>query len=491
MTDITQNTSKFSFRTFDIYRRFIEVLQHKPTYLEEFKIGSPTEETCLAVIKKVFQSQQEKEEIKEYTQYFAIHAKMMAGHAEKLPDNWNDAINYTDRYIKEIRKYLRRKGLSVKSDLNKVKKIANDIAKYIHNKPTFKQIEAITYYLKYDLRNPKRNLISLHAPKISKSKSDSISKNIVKSKIINNKVVEEEKATFVQEKNDQSSSAHESMQKAPHFLQINNQVDYNNYEVMKPSLQLENIETEIIENLFEMIDPSISNHKIDNKNDLDIFNYERNVMSPELSPFNNIISYGMGIENNFKAEKDEISGGVSQTFRTNIVNCSSTNFNTVNKDRSSNYNFHLKRKYCSPFKSDHYYGLKKQLQLCKIPNNFPQKAIITPSQAVKNNNDNSSDSEINIENDNKDKEPSKFFMMNQYEKLDDSEGKTVFDSEISEQIRNIFGFKSKVRDMSYTDALKHIDLVTTFCKLKSTISQQELLIMHQIRDKMYFKSLNE
>lgn len=161
MTDEPQDASDFSFRTFDIYRGFVEVLQCNPDYLKEFKNGSPKEQTSLAIIKRVFQSKQKEEEIKKYMQYFANHAKMMAGHAENLPDNWNEAIDYTDRYIKAIHKYLRKKKISVKTSMKSVDKVARDLAKHLHDRPSLRQIEAIRYYLKYDLTNPRRSTVSV------------------------------------------------------------------------------------------------------------------------------------------------------------------------------------------------------------------------------------------------------------------------------------------------------------------------------------------
>lgn len=66
------------------------------------------------------------------------------------------------------------------------------------------------------------------------------------------------------------------------------------------------------------------------------------------------------------------------------------------------------------------------------------------------------------------------------------------ENETNNQLQSsIFNLRSQVKNMSYTAALKCMDLVTTFCELNNATSQEELHTMQRIRDKIYFKSLDE
>ena len=157
-------SSTFSFRTFDIYRRIVNVLQLYPKIFEEFKNGSPTEETCRIVVQKMFQFYQSQERITQLTTYMCRNANLMVLHAMETPPLWNAAISYTECYIKKIRKYLKKKKKVIDNlDYNHevLINLAKEIGIHIHENPSEKQIEDIREYLKYDLNNPKSMIVSI------------------------------------------------------------------------------------------------------------------------------------------------------------------------------------------------------------------------------------------------------------------------------------------------------------------------------------------
>ena len=152
--------SNFSFRMFDLYRRFVEILQLFPDYLQDFKTGSPKEEICHNIIKQVFKYPQTNDKISQLSKYLSKNSKIIAAHAEDVPVNWKDAIKYTETCIKLVRRYLKKKGINVKDDMDSIEDIATEIGECLHINPNEKQIEAIKEFLKYDLKNPKNSIVS-------------------------------------------------------------------------------------------------------------------------------------------------------------------------------------------------------------------------------------------------------------------------------------------------------------------------------------------
>lgn len=162
MTDKADEPSSFSFRMFDLYRRFVEVLQLNGDYLKSFKTGKPQEEICRRVIKKIFEFRQSEEKTLRMVEYLRKNAKLIASHAEKTPHNWAQALDYTETCIKMIRRYLKQKNIDIKKELQSVKELAEEIGVLLYEKPNERQLEPIVEYLKHDLRNPKNTIVSRH-----------------------------------------------------------------------------------------------------------------------------------------------------------------------------------------------------------------------------------------------------------------------------------------------------------------------------------------
>lgn len=161
MTDAVNNNAEnsFSFRMFDLYRRFVELLMLNPDFFTEFKSGYPKEETCRDMINRIFQHPQKEDKVLVLSKYLNKNAKAIANHAENIPKNWTHAIKYTDQCIKLIRKYFRTNCIDIKKDFN-VDEVTEGIGEYLYDIPNKVQLEAIRDYLIYDLRNPKKTIVS-------------------------------------------------------------------------------------------------------------------------------------------------------------------------------------------------------------------------------------------------------------------------------------------------------------------------------------------
>ncbi|OXU23244.1 hypothetical protein TSAR_010888 [Trichomalopsis sarcophagae] len=177
MTDANDNIeSNFSFRIFDLYRRFVELLKINPDFLIEFKSGQPKEEICRDMIHKTFQHSQKEDEIHHLLKYLNKNAKTIANHAENTPNNWTDAIKYTDQCKKLIRKYFRTNGIDIKKDNFNLDEVTEGIGEFLHIVPNQVQLEAIKDYLMHDLQNPKRTIIPQQSSTKIKKKSNKSSK---------------------------------------------------------------------------------------------------------------------------------------------------------------------------------------------------------------------------------------------------------------------------------------------------------------------------
>ncbi|XP_016842233.1 uncharacterized protein LOC100116268 isoform X2 [Nasonia vitripennis] len=177
MTDANDNIeSNFSFRIFDLYRRFVELLKINPDFLIEFKSGQPKEEICRDMIHKTFQHHQKEDKILHLLKYLNKNAKTIANHAENTPNNWADAIKYTDQCKKLIRKYFRTNAIDIKKDNFNLDEVTEGIGEFLHIVPNKVQLEAIKDYLMHDLQNPKRAIIPQKSSTKNKKKSNKSSK---------------------------------------------------------------------------------------------------------------------------------------------------------------------------------------------------------------------------------------------------------------------------------------------------------------------------
>lgn len=155
--------SQFSFRIFDMMKRFVQILQKHPAYLKDFKSGNPHKDTCQKVLNKTFHKKLPEERTKQMIIYLKKHSKFIANQAEDLPRNWNQAIEVTNRSIKIIRKILNGYGITVKTfvpNVSLINKLVPEMARAIHgNEFTSYQLQAIKDYLMYDIKHSKRTIV--------------------------------------------------------------------------------------------------------------------------------------------------------------------------------------------------------------------------------------------------------------------------------------------------------------------------------------------
>ncbi|XP_014211291.1 uncharacterized protein LOC106641397 [Copidosoma floridanum] len=174
-------TTTFSFRMFDMYRRFVELLQLNPMFLGEFKTGNPHTDTCKQLIRRTFLQRQSEERTSSLVKYLKENAIVIAQHAEQVPDNWKDAIKYTNDCIRNVKKVLQDKGITIKTfwpDQRSVDSLSGEIAAVLHGERfTDLQLQAIKDYLMFDLKNPKKIILS-STPTTSKFRKKNAAKAV-------------------------------------------------------------------------------------------------------------------------------------------------------------------------------------------------------------------------------------------------------------------------------------------------------------------------